>query len=106
MGLGEIMERFRKVKARIGDSEELTPEVDDKQLVSLQRQRQIQLNKMEKERLRKVIKSHAKGEFRKNMGLGKAKEKVLYGRTSRRSSILNEGNPLMKEKRKKVRGIL
>jgi hypothetical protein len=52
-----LMNKLRSMKENFKDKE-LTPEVDDRALTLLRRERQKQLNELEKLHLKKVIKSH------------------------------------------------
>lgn len=91
MAFSSIMDRLRKMKENF--DAELTPDVEDKQLVSLQRQRQRQLNIMQKERLKREIKDYNKKEFERNMGFGKCSKKITYGHS--KAAILNDSNNLL-----------
>ena len=99
-----MISKFKSMKAEQGP-EEFTPEVEDRQLISLQKQRNIQLNEMEKKRLRKVVNDFNMGKTRKELfGItGPAKKSRLLSKTTRKNSFLRDDKPLLKEKTKNVK---
>lgn len=101
--MNEIMAKFKKLKQERDKAWEVTENPEDKVLTSLRRRRQIQLNEMEKAKLKKQIHEYNRNKSRKELwGFvdNKPRKKVLYGR---KQSLLNDKRPLLKEKNRLVK---
>lgn len=103
MAFNEIWNKF--VKIRENNEPELTSNVEDKRLVSLQRQRQKQLNEMEKKRLKEVVRNYNKMKTRKELfGIkDNAPKTKIYGK--KKKKFLKDDNPILKQKKIKVKNM-
>lgn len=100
-----VMDKFRELKARRDSAFEEMPE--DKTLHSLRRQRQKQLNEMEKKRLKKVVYEYNRAKDRKEIwGIEHNKPPgKLTARLTKKKSFLYDHKPLLKEKQPKVKNM-
>jgi len=98
----KLIAKFKQLKKNREKSEELSAEVKDKQLISLRRMRQIQLNELEKQRLRKQIHSYNFNKNRREVwGIddkNKNKKTNLASKYNKKSGLLCEKKPLLKQK--------
>ncbi len=103
MTFSKIWDKFTEI--RKNNEQELTPDVEDKRLVSLQRQRQKQLNEMEKKRLKNLVRNYNKMKTRKELfGIKDgAKKTKIYGQ--KKKKFLSDDRPLLKQKKIKIKNM-
>jgi len=67
MDINGIVTRFRELKEKRDKDTKLTSDVEDRQLISLRRQRQKQLNEVEKKKLKADIKTYTRKKVRREL---------------------------------------
>lgn len=98
MDFSGILDKFRELKAK--QDEPLTEEVRDDRLVSLRRQRQKQLNEIEREQLKQEIKTFNKDKNRRELwGFVRPSSKNIL---KEKRKFLIDKKPLLKSKPKNM----
>jgi len=98
LDFGKVIERFKELKQRRDDSMELSEIPTDVHLTSLRRQRNEQLQKEEKKRLKTQIKNYVKKEEKELWGFKNNKPKKMYGNFDKKKCVLHDPNPVLKIK--------
>lgn len=98
MGMEKIVHLIKKLGGKEQEEEYVPKQVIDRRLDSLRRERQMQLNEMEKEQLQKQIAAHRQKRMREDLYGIKAQKKKKAMALKKQVEILKEKNRLLEEK--------